>query len=106
MRRGAPERGASVSPSSRCAAKRRRQVATVGRLTPKALATPELVAPGSAQDRTMRMRCARAWPTPPRRRSRRSSSARSPSARSTAAAFGPRGMARLLFQARHRLTTD
>ena len=30
--RGAPGRGASINPSSRCVAKRRRQVATVGRL--------------------------------------------------------------------------
>ena len=50
MVRGAPERGPSISPSNRCSAKRRRHVATVGRLRPRVLATPRFVAPGSAPD--------------------------------------------------------
>src|SRR5215208_8321025 len=48
MVRGAPERGPSISPSNRCSAKRRRHVATVGRLRPRVLATPRFGAPGSA----------------------------------------------------------
>jgi hypothetical protein len=101
MVRGAPERGASASPSSRCSAKRRRQVATVRRLTPGALAAPRSVAPGPAQVRTTRMRCARARPAP-RRRGRRRSSARSAVRRSSTGAFGPRDMARLPVSSAHR----
>src|SRR4051812_7981404 len=86
MLRGAPERGASASPSNRCSAKRPRQVATVCRLKPSAAATPRLVAPGSAQASTARMRWASACPTP-RRRSRRCSSPRSASLRTVADDF-------------------
>ena len=56
MPRGAPERGASTTPSRRRSAKRRRQVATVSPLTPRVSATPRLVAPGPAQASTTRMR--------------------------------------------------
>jgi len=98
IRRGAPGRGASTSPSSRCAAKRRRQVATVGRLTPSARATPRLVAPGAAQASTTRARCANACPTL-RRRTRASSVARSSAASSSAMALGPRATAASLAKA-------
>jgi len=51
--RGAPGRGSPSSPSRRHVAKRSRHVITVGRLTPSALATPVLLAPGSAQANTI-----------------------------------------------------
>jgi hypothetical protein len=60
--RGAPGRGSSSRRSGPRSAKRRRQSATVGRLTPSAAATPPFVEPGSAQARTMRARVASAWP--------------------------------------------
>ena len=51
----------------------RRAVLALGALA-GASATPRLVAPGSAQASTTRMRWARAWPTPRRRSTRRSES--------------------------------
>ena len=74
--RGAPGRGSSSNPSGPRSANRRRQIATVGRLTPRAMATPPFVAPGSAQASTMRARKARAC-TVLRRRVQPSSVARS-----------------------------
>lgn len=60
IRRGAPGRGSSSSPSGPRSAKRLRQVATVWRLTPSACATAPFVVPGSAQASTIRARSAKA----------------------------------------------
>ena len=87
IRRGAPGRGSSSSPSGPCSANRLRQVATVGRLTPSAWATPLLVAPGAAQASTMRARMASACAVL-RRRVQPSSVARSPVARAIGTACG------------------
>ena len=87
--RGAPGRGASSSPAIPLSAKRRRQVPTVSRDTPSFSAIAELLSPSAASS-TIRAR--RAAPRDDlRRRTRRSSSTRSPSLRTIATAL-PRAM--------------
>lgn len=58
--RGAPDRGASMSPSTPSAAKRRRHLLTVMSQIPSRAPTSRFVIPGSAQARTMRDRNASA----------------------------------------------
>jgi hypothetical protein len=90
--RGAPLRGPSRKPSSRCSAKRPRHLPTVWAQAPTSPATARLARP-SAQRSTILARSAKSWAVL-RRRTSRSSPPRSSGASVSGVAF-PFGTARL-----------
>jgi hypothetical protein len=84
--RGRPGRGSSVSPSSRCSAKRPRHLVTIGLVTPSRAAISVFFRPAAAAS-TIRARCARPCALV-RRRAHASSWTRSASVNSIATATG------------------
>jgi hypothetical protein len=92
--RGAPGRGSSVNPSSRCATNRERHLATVSRAIPNSAAI-SVFDPPRAHARMILERCANAWAVL-RRRAHCSNITRSSSVNSTTTGFAPR--IRLLYR--------